>query len=367
MTTEQLSPDVTLHTGDALAVLRSLPAESVNCCVTSPPYFGLRDYGTGTWEGGDAECDHKPPAAPRSARPASGLTGGKETVDAGTVFRSCCPKCGAVRIDQQIGLEETPAAYIANLVAVFREVRRVLTNDGVCWVNLGDSYNANTGAGFNGNARRPVSARETRVKQPERIPAKSLLGIPWMFAFAARDDGWLLRQDIIWAKPNPMPESVTDRCVKAHEYLFLLTKSSRYFWDHEANQEPATYAGKGRGGSTKRYEQNAAGMDNKGYDERTRRSVWTVKPEPYPDAHFATYPPALIRPCIAVSCPPGGVVLDPFAGSGTTLEEAVRQKRRAVGIELNPEYAGLIRDRMDTLYQRQPGTLFAHITEDTDT
>jgi DNA modification methylase len=322
VTTEQLSPDVTLHTGDCLEVLRTLPAESVNCCVTSPPYFGLRDYG----------CEG------------------------------------------QIGLEETPAAYIARLVAVFAAVRRVLTDDGCCWVNLGDSYAG--GGGYwpdapsnstHAKAKRGTSQNRGSVgggiKPHGSVKQKDLVGIPWMFAFAVRDDGWFLRQDIIWHKPNPMPESVTDRCVKAHEYLFLLTKSARYWWDHEANQEPAAYAGTKRGGG-KRYGDHGGIATGNGYDERTRRSVWTVKPEPYPEAHFATYPPSLIRPCIQVSCPPGGVVLDPFSGSGTTLEEAVRQKRRAVGIELNPEYAGLIRDRMDVLYQRQPGSLFAHITEE---
>lgn len=161
-------------------------------------------------------------------------------------------------------------------------------------------------------------------------------------------------------KPNPMPESVTDRCVKAHEYLFLLTKSARYFWDHAANQEPAAYAGTRRGGG-KRYGSHDGIATGSGYETRTRRSVWAVCPEPYPEAHFATYPPALIRPCVEVSCPAGGVVLDPFAGSGTTLEVAVRAKRRAVGIELNPDYCQLIRDRMDVLYQRQPGSLFADI------
>jgi len=366
MRAEQLSESVTIHNGDCLAVLKTLPDRSANCCVTSPPYFGLRDYGTGTWVGGDTECDHKTSAAPRSARPMGKWCGTTAHVDAGTVMRSVCSKCGAAREDQQIGLEETPAEYIARLVAVFAEVRRVLTDDGVCWVNLGDSY---SGGGIGGGERgtslvgasnRDQQGRSRKTVKPCGTKPKDLIGIPWLFAFAAREDGWYLRQDIIWHKPNPMPESVTDRCVKSHEYLFLLTKSARYFWDHEANQEPAAYAGTQRGGG-KRYGTHDGIATGNVYDTRTRRSVWTVKPEPYPDAHFATYPPSLIRPCIQVSCPAGGVVLDPFAGSGTSLEEAVRQKRLAIGIELNPEYCRLIRARMDILYQRQPGTLFADI------
>lgn len=362
MRTEHLSDDVTLHNGDALEVLRTLPDESVNCCVTSPPYFGLRDYGTGTWEGGDPACGHKP------TRGIQGETGQRadRAFTAEAQHRSACPKCGAVRVDQQIGLEESPDAFVAKLVAVFREVRRVLTKDGTCWVNLGDSYANDPKGPRSGSSSTLTGSPDWQPVGPQKkyrggdIKKKDLIGIPWLFAFAARADGWHLRQDIIWAKPNPMPESVTDRCVKSHEYLFLLTKSARYYWDHEANQEPAAYAGTKRGGG-KRYGAHDGIAVGNGYDTRTRRSVWSVSPEPYPGAHFATYPPALIRPCIAVSCPPGGVVLDCFAGSGTTLEEAVRQKRRAVGIELNPEYCGLIRARMDTLYQREPGSLFAGV------
>lgn len=258
---------VSILIGDALTHLRSLPDASVHCCVTSPPYYGLRDYG----------------------------------------------KAG------QIGLEETPGAYVAKLVEVFREVQRVLRDDGTLWLNLGDSYNGT---------------------------AKQLLGIPWRVAFALQGDGWLLRQDIIWHKPNPMPESVKDRCTKAHEYIFLMAKSKRYYFDQESIKEPAVYAGVPRGGSKNRYEQNNAGMDNKLYDTRNKRSVWSVLPKTYKGAHFAIFPEELIVPCIKAGCPSDGVVLDPFAGSGTTGQVARSLGRNAVLIELNEAYKPLIEKRL---------------------
>lgn len=258
---------VTFHTGDSVVVLKELASESVNCCVTSPPYFGLRDYG------------HK----------------------------------------GQIGIERTPEEYVAKLVAVFSEVRRVLRADGTLWLNLGDTYSGR----------------------------KQLSGIPWRVAFALQSDGWHLRQDIIWNKPNPMPESVRDRCTKSHEYVFLLTKSDKYFFDSSAISEPATYAGQRRGGSTKRYEQNAAGMDCKVYDRRNKRSVWTVKPATFKGAHFATFPPELIEPMILAGCPVGGIVLDPFAGAGTTGVVCQQHGRRHIGIEINSDYVCIATDRIN--------------------
>jgi len=287
-----------IHCGDNLAVLKTLPDCSVHCCVTSPPYYNLRDYG-----------------------------------HAG-----------------QIGMERTPEEYVAKLVEVFREVRRVLRNDGTLWLNLGDSYAATRkgSSGKGGKQQRNEGSvlSDRRAVAPSGVRPKDLLGIPWRVAFALQADGWRLRQDIIWAKSAPMPESVTDRCTKAHEYIFLLAKSSHYYFDAKAIEEPAAYAGQNRGGSTNRYEQNAAGMDNKQYDVRNKRSVWTVNPQPYRHAHFATYPPKLIEPCILAGCPVGGVVLDPFLGSGTTAFVAVELGRKFLGIELNPRYAELARNRV---------------------
>lgn len=286
-----------IHNGDCIEVMRSMPDESVHCCVTSPPYWSLRDYG----------------------------------------------------VDGQIGLEETLDKWVAQIVTVFREVRRVLRSDGVCWLNLGDSYSQNIEPGFNSNANRPESARCTRLRC--HLPPKQLLGQPWRVAFALQADGWWLRQDIIWHKPNPMPESVRDRCTKAHEYLFLLTKSDRYWWDWEAIAEPSIHAGelRVRRGSKKNFCPVKQRTVPKGTrivpEKRNKRSVWTVPTVPYYEAHFATYPPDLIKPCILAGCPAGGTVLDPFAGSGTTGQVALELGRSAVLIELNPEYVKLIHKR----------------------
>ena len=353
---------VRLFVGDALATLRSMPDESVQTCVTSPPYWGLRDYGTAEWEGGDPDCDHKPKAAPRSTRPTAGLTGGKATVDAGTVHRDC--PCGAIRIDQQLGLEPTPEEYVANMVAVFREVRRVLREDGTLWLNLGDSYVSVPSGGMQGNGqmagRRIAQVRDAKAKAamgaPERPPSveglapKNLVGIPWRVAFALQADGWYLRSDIIWAKPNPMPESVRDRPTKAHEYVFLLSKSGRYFYDADAIAEGAVKGDAGAGarnyvpGSANGRERlQQTTMDR---TSRNRRTVWTITTKPYPEAHFATFPPELPELCIKAGSAPGDAVLDPFAGAGTTLLTAKNLNRQAVGIELNPEYADLICKRV---------------------
>jgi DNA modification methylase len=296
---------IRIETGDCLEVLRGLPpCFRVNCCVTSPPYFGLRDYG-----------------------------------HAG-----------------QIGLEQTPDEYVAKLVAVFREVRRVLRNDGTLWLNLGDSYSTDTkwgGSSGEKNGEQGGGARRTMRLQTGAKP-KDLLGIPWRVAFALQADGWYLRSDIIWHKPNPMPESVTDRPTKAHEYLFLLAKSQRYYYDAAAIAEPAAYAG----AATNDFGQSAVGMGitptgnakpGTVYtvkDTRNKRTVWTVSPSPFAGAHFATFPPDLIEPCIKAGCPVGGTVLDPFGGAGTTGLVADRLQRNALLIELNPEYAAMARDRI---------------------
>jgi DNA modification methylase len=346
--------------GDCRARLKELPDESVHCVVTSPPYFGLRDYGTATWEGGnDITCNHRKVVDADFAVATSTLGGGKKTTGhLQEGFSSVCGRCGARRIDSQLGLEQTPDAYVAELVAVFREVRRVLRGDGTCWLNLGDSYagswgnygGKNRGAGtqriIRNGSQVPNKAYDdlahwrppTAGKLGPGIKPKDLIGIPWRVAFALQADGWWLRQDIIWSKPNPMPESVTDRCTKAHEYLFLLTKSARYFYDAEAIKEPAI-----------------SGDPRK----PNKRSVWEVATQPFAEAHFATFPPDLIEPCIKAGCPDGGTVLDPFGGAGTTGLVADRLGRNAILIELNPEYANMAERRL-----RGDSPMFADVSLD---
>jgi DNA modification methylase len=309
--------------GDCRDTMRRWASEGVKAqmCVTSPPYFGLRDYGH----------------------------------------------------EGQIGLEQTPEEYIAAMVEVFRCVWDVLADDGTLFLNIGDSYAAgkvgradqdrNT---RNKDGRNPDNAAETgsplygQRKIPEGLKSKDLIGIPWMLAFALRADGWYLRQDIIWHKPNPMPESVRDRCTKAHEYIFLLSKSERYFYDHEASKEPAVsekpagnkrhkYADAYNTGASEEHRTKAglvalAGVE---WETRNRRSVWTVATKPYKGAHFATFPPALIEPCILAGSRPGDIVLDPFMGSGTTASVALQHGRQYLGCELNPEYGPLQQQRID--------------------
>lgn len=339
---------VKIITGDCRDVLATMADGSVNCCVTSPPYFGLRDYG----------CDG------------------------------------------QMGLESTPDEFVAGMVAVFREVRRVLRDDGTLWLNIGDSYAGSWGAqgkretpgeiSRNSVRNHPKRAASTGTIRGNGLKPKDLIGIPWMLAFALRADGWYLRQDIIWSKPNPMPESVTDRCTKAHEYVFLMSKSERYYYDQDAIKEARSQdedSSTFRGGCYVSGETDNALMGKRkvpgnkshkhttayeaGKDERLRtkagltayaareqahdpndlgkrnkRSVWTVGSHPFKEAHFATFPPALIEPCILAGCPVGGTVLDPFGGAGTTGMVADRLGRNAVLIELNPEYVGIAERRI---------------------
>lgn len=335
-----------VYLGDSLEVLMGFPYESIDCCVTSPPYYGLRDYGA----------------------------------------------------EGQIGLENSPEEYIDKLVSLFREVRRVLKKDGTVWVNLGDSY---WGGGWRGaelnehsgdiqKGSKGTHCGETMPKMKGSVGVykdKDLVGIPWMFAFAMRADGWYLRQDIIWNKPNPMPESVTDRCVKSHEYIFLFSKSKKYYFDYQSIQEEAVTQVDPRIGSREEYSGKRDGKDGNGqrafvslktrpkfggnkYGDsddthfstysgkewepqkdgdvvvRNKRSVWTVNVKPTKEAHFATYPQELIRPCILAGCRSGGVVLDPFMGSGTTGIVSRNLGRNFVGIELNPEYRNMAERRI---------------------
>jgi DNA modification methylase len=293
--------------GDCRDTMRRWAADGVKAqmCVTSPPYFGLRDY------------NH----------------------------------------EGQIGLEQTPDEYIAAMVEVFRCVKDVLADDGTLWLNIGDSYQTTSGGGQQvgqtntgaGLATKRATSKQTGIKP------KDLIGIPWMLAFALRADGWYLRQDIIWHKPNPMPESVRDRCTKAHEYIFLLSKSEKYFFDSEAMQEKAVGAAGGAPLKARdsAYRPDKAKLNNNGLsggwepsETRNRRSVWTVATRPYKGAHFATFPPALIEPCILAGSRPGDIVLDPFMGSGTTAAVALQHGRQYLGCELNPDYGPLQQQRL---------------------
>lgn len=294
---------LTIYNGDCREVLMEMPEKSVHTVVTSPPYWALRDYGH----------------------------------------------------EDQIGLEGTPDEYVAELVRVFQGVKRVLRDDGTVWLNLGDSY-ANPGnkdsskvGGFTGARIRAREAGDNpndsaQDSRPRKIPPglkqKDLIGIPWRVAFALQADGWYLRSDIIWHKPNPMPDSTTDRPTRAHEYVFLLSKSPRYYYDHEAIKEEAT----GRAPGNKKHKYQHLGGTKEGVLEigameyRNKRTVWTIASESYPGAHFATFPQKLVEPCILAGAPVGGVVLDPFGGSGTTGLVAQKLSRKAVLIEVNPSY-----------------------------
>jgi DNA modification methylase len=323
--------------GNNLKTLKTLPARSVQCVVTSPPYYGLRDYGTAKWMGGDPECGHNPQRPDGGDRENRTLPPGR-----GGMYKNVCAKCGAIRIDDQVGLEPTPEAYVEKLVSIFREVRRVLKDDGTLWLNLGDSY-------WGGKRQSGM-----------RIKPKDLIGIPWLVAFALRADGWWIRSDIVWSKPNPMPESVRDRPTRAHEYIFLLSKSAAYYYDHEAIKEPLSSAsiqrlsqpgfdsqtggskdyqnGINKNRSARRALVNLKGrlMSPQVSDDplrfaqltgRNKRDVWTVTTKPYKAAHFATFPPDLIEPCILAGSREGDTVLDPF----NALEPRVLSRSNTAG------------------------------------
>lgn len=360
--------------GDALTELRKLPDESVDMCVTSPPYYGLRDYGTGKWIGGDPNCPHKGnPFAIRAN--INKNTTGKNDVKNKEIyepFKSVCPLCGAVREDKQIGLEETPGEYIQALTKVFHEVRRVLKPQGTLWLNIGDSYWGSGSRGFDftelftsgDTIQKGAKGTYDNTNMPRLVgdrdgyKNKDLIGIPWMLAFALRNDGWYLRQDIIWQKPNPMPESVTDRCTKSHEYIFLFSKSPKYYFDHEAIQEEAKWSEDRRkdDGRIEYDGKRASGEDPhaqqsfvKIVERRNKRDVWIVPVSPIKEAHFATFPKKLVEPCILAGCPVGGTVLDPFFGSGTTGVVATELNRDYIGIELNPKYVEIINKRTSNI------------------
>ena len=339
--------------GNVTDRLSELPAASVQTCVTSPPYWGLRDYGTARWEGGDPACEHRGSVS-RTAPPG---TSKQASNDGGNDVRSGDCACGARRIDAQIGLEPTPSEYVTRMVEVFAEVHRVLREDGTLWLNLGDSYAATSKGSGGTESKQPTNAGSFYDAKFDlsrcNLKPKDLVGIPWMVAFALRDYGWYLRSDIIWSKPNPMPESVTDRPTKSHEQIFLFSKSARYYYDAEAIAEqsvgePPISRMKLHGGlkAAKLQSLEASTLGTPANGTRNKRSVWTVATQPYPEAHFATYPEALIEPCILAGSKPGDLVLDPFTGSGTTGAVAIRHQRSFVGTELNPAYIELAKQRI---------------------
>ena len=344
--------------------LKEIESDSIQCVVTSPPYWGLRDYGTASWEGGDENCDHF--SAKEKSRYDYKMQEGsrhKELSEStsgtdGSRWDKVCPDCGAMKKDDQLGLEETPEEYVDNMVKVFREVKRVLKNDGTLWLNLGDSYNNYRPGGtsqpkqtLTNNNGSVVSYSGKRNNKSITLKEKDLVGIPWRVALALQADGWYLRQDIIWHKPNPMPESVTDRCTKSHEYIFLLTKSARYFYDNDAIAEKTlTMDNSDRDRDlTKLNNINGqprhGGFQHNQYQTRNKRSVWTINTKPYKDAHFAVFPPKLPELCIKAGSSEGDVILDPFFGSGTTGWVAQRLGRKWIGIELNPEYIKIAEKR----------------------
>jgi len=359
---------------DVLEGLKKLPDNCVQCVVTSPPYWGLRDYGTATWEGGDPECNHM-----RDTKISDSCTTGHQGMKgqgvADAIYKTECKKCGAKRVDQQLGLEETPDEYITKMVEVFHEVKRVMRKDGTLWLNMGDCYVCSppgnkepSKADKDGNYWR---ARERQLGQGEDVEAiyqkskikslkpKDLVGMPWRLALALQADGWYLRSDIIWHKPNPMPESVTDRPTKSHEYIFLLTKSAKYYYDAEAIREKTgeetrraksfrdggVYTNNRSFNNSNTKEKDTHGDGDNSYMGRNKRDVWTVTTRSYSEAHFATFPPDLILPCILAGTKEGDIVLDPFLGSGTTAEVSRLNNRTCLGFELNPDYEPLILTR----------------------
>lgn len=365
-----------LFNGDSLEVLKQLPDNILDCCVTSPPYYGLRDYGTGTWEGGDPNCPHY-----RTSKYSDKMITGQKTIldthigigDA--IYKDVCPLCGAKRIDQQIGLEGTPEQYIDRLVKVFHEIKRCMKDTGTLWINIGDTYwgSGSKGTDFteyfnNKGAKQATNKGTCDMSNIPRMAGKrgiyknkDLIGIPWMLAFALRADGWYLRQDIIWHKPNPMPESIKDRCVKSHEYIFLFSKSKSYYFDYEAIQTEANEAYEGRYKYDFNNGEKEHGSDRPGGAINTagkknftgkanKRDVWTVNVgSGYSDednAHYATYPKKLIEPCVLAGCPEGGVVLDPFNGTGTTGSVAIQWQRKYIGIDLSKDYIDMATRRL---------------------
>ena len=320
-----------IYQGSVLDKIKDVESNSVQCVVTSPPYWGLRDYGTAEWIGGDSNCSHWR----ESHQSSRTSTGQKKSVKSGgiadSIYKSKCKRCGAIRKDSQLGLEETPEEYVEKMIEVFRKIKEVLRDDGTLWLNLGDSYarqggdSSEIGRHWDDRKKNPINGHN-RYANKIGLKSKDLVGIPWRVALALQQDGWYLRQDIIWHKPNPMPESVQDRCTKAHEYIFLLSKSSKYYYNADAIKDNPHYG-------------QEVGAN--------KRSVWSINVKPYKDAHFAVFPEKLPELCIKAGSREGDIVLDPFFGSGTTGWVAQRLKRKWLGIELNPEYIEIANKRFN--------------------
>jgi DNA modification methylase len=353
--------------GDARTVLAGWPAGAVQTVVTSPPYYLLRDYGTGRWEGGDPACDHRKVRDAAFAVATSTLGGGKKTTGhLQEGYSGQCARCGARRIDEQIGLESSLDAYIANLVQVFRAVRRVLRPDGTLFLNIGDSY---SNAGRAGSRGRKRGAGKPGWTAGGALGDKQLLLIPARVALALQSDGWVLRSDIIWSKPNCLPESVTDRPTKSYEHVFMFSKQTRYYYDADAIREPMAEASAARynyafGGdksahllATDQVHTRPIGMREQD-GLRNARDVWSISTEQFAESHFAVMPTELARRCILAGSRPGDVVADPFTGAGTVGVVALRHGRGFWGAELNESYVQMARERIvgdSPLFNRQEG------------
>ncbi|MBZ9822318.1 DNA-methyltransferase [Mesorhizobium sp. CA4] len=407
-----LNGRVTLHIGDCIDVLRTMMADSVDCVVTSPPYWGLRDYGTATWEGGDPNCEHRSPTI-RDGRSDThqALAGSVSTNSAQLrlAHRTPCGKCGAIKVDRQIGLEPTLGEHLAVLVALFEEIRRVLKPTGTLWINYGDCYATSPNGRSAADTKATSNDDRTFRDKPFStiggvLKAKDLCMVPNRLAIALQEAGWWVRSEIVWAKPNPMPESIRDRPATSHEKIFMLTKSARYFYDAEAVRQASAVSSVGRwsqdlesqegshranGGAKTNGTMKAVGAPRRkqeataqsaaavggssgrrmaGFNARWDASeqdqfrgngrnlrnyepapavVWNIATQPFSDAHFATFPPELAERCILAGCPKRGLVLDPFGGAGTTALVALRHHRRAALIELNPDYAEMAQRRIE--------------------
>lgn len=366
----------TILNDDAMIGLGKIPSKFVQCIVTSPPYFNLRDYQTGTWVGGSDTCDHSYKKARNDGgRQNIGSFHGSSAADSdkgSIMFRDVCQKCGAVRKDSQIGLEKNIDEYVSKLVDVFRLAKRVLRDDGTVFLNIGDSWANNSCGGdkvfgneeFNKNRPSRSETKTPPKNRPAGYKNKDLLMVPFHLAIALQKDGWYMRQSIIWHAPNKMPESVKDRCTNAHEYVFLLSLKPSYYFDYESIMEPAAYDGRKKTtlnpggkyvdgsqfpGSANTINRNGGERWNfvGGVAMRRSRSVWSIPTRGFRGAHYAPMPLALAEKCVIAGCPVGGIVLDPFCGSGTTIIASLKNERNAIGIELGGQYVEIAKKRIN--------------------
>ena len=343
--------DIKFMQGDVRDKIKELDNHSIDCVVTSPPYWGLRDYGTAKWQGGNPNCKHTINDGTYDPKKGTMVERPDRSSD-----KSKCIKCGAKRIDKQLGLEPTYQEHIQNIVELFRAIKPKLKDSATIWLNYGDSY-AGT---VNGTKAKDIKNDDRGfVDKPfgtiqGSLKPKDLVMIPNRIAIALKDDGWWIRSEIIWHKPNPMPESIKDRPTSAHEKIWLITKSKKYYYDADAIKEPTTDSYEGKRGLVKKRNKTQSAMQDRVFNTpyhpsntRNKRNVWTITTKPFKAAHFATFPPDLIEPCIKAGCPEGGVVLDPFSGAGTTGIVAKKFNRKAILIELNSEYNVIAKERIN--------------------